>query len=327
MSRSPRGCGGGGVTNRSVIWVLAASLAVNIASAQTPPAAGNAPAAVEDYVLQRGDEIEIRAYNIPDLNQTARIRPDGKITVVLLNDVQAAGVTPSRLTATLTEGYSQHFRTPRMAVIVRGFSSENVYVGGEVLHPGEIGIRNNLTALQAVVDAGGLKENTGAEATITVMRTVPGAETQHLSLSIQDIVNKKQADLPLRAGDVVYVPKTFIQVYVGGEVTHPGLIPLAGEMSLTAAIVQAGGLTNLGRTKSVILIRKGDAGAPVVRTLPSQTVFAGGPDTVLQPYDIVWVPKSTIAKVDQFIDHYIRQVIPINISAGFSYVLGRTFLP
>jgi protein involved in polysaccharide export with SLBB domain len=172
-----------------------------------------------------------------------------------------------------------------------------------------------------------LKENTGAEATITVMRTVPGAETQHVSLSIQDIVNKKQADLPLRAGDVVYVPKTFIQVYVGGEVTHPGLIPLAGEMSLTSAIVQAGGLTNLARTKSVILIRKGDAGAPVVRTLPSQAVFAGGVDTVLQPYDIVWVPKSTIAKVDQFIDRYIRQVIPVNVAAGFSYVLGQTFIP
>jgi polysaccharide export outer membrane protein len=309
-----------------LFFVAAASLAVASAPGQNAPASASTPD-VQEYVLQRGDDIEIRAYNMPELDQLARIRPDGKITVLILNDIPAAGVTPAQLAATLTDGFSKHFRNPRISVIVRGFSSENVYVGGEVFHPGEIGIRNNLTALQAVVDAGGLKDATGAEATMTVIRTVPGAETQRFSLSIQDIIDKKQADLPLRSGDVVYVPKTYIQVYVGGEVGHPGLVPLAGEMTLGAAIVQAGGLTHLAQSKNVILVRKGSTGSPVVRALSADAIFAGKTDTILQPYDIVYVPKSKIARIDQFIDQYMRQLLPINISGGFSYILGQAVIP
>ncbi|MCX6623466.1 MAG: SLBB domain-containing protein [Acidobacteria bacterium] len=302
-----------------VLCALAALLSLKAAPA--------AAASSVDYVLQRGDDLEIRAYNIRELDQVARIRPDGKVTVILLNDVQAAGFTPGQLAATLMEGFSKHFRNPRISVIVRGFSSEHVYVGGEVMHPGEIPIRNSLTALQAVVDAGGLKENTGAEATITVMRTLPGSETQRFTLGIESIIGKKQPDLPLRPGDVVYVPKTFIQVYVGGEVGRPGLVPLAGEMTLTAAIVHAGGLTRSAHSKSVILVRKGSSGAPVVRTLASDAIFDGKPDTVLQPYDIVYVPRSKISKVNQFVDQYIRQMIPVNISGGFSYIVGSSVIP
>jgi polysaccharide biosynthesis/export protein len=301
---------------------LAVSAALNAAPWQTPAAPAGA-AASQDYVLQRGDDVDIKAYNIPEIDLSAHIRPDGKITVLLLNDIVAAGLTPAQLTATLTEGYSQHFRNPRIAVIVRGLSSENVYVGGEVLKPGEISIRNNLTALQAVVDAGGLKENTGAEATITVMRTVPGAATQYFTLSAQDVVDRKQPDIPLRSGDVVYVAKTFIQVYVGGEVTRPGLVPLSGQMTLMGAIAQAGGLTIKAQAKSLVLIRKNDTGAPVVSTIATNAVFAGKADMVLKPYDIVYVPKSKIANIDQIIDQYIRQVIPFNVSGGFTYILGQ----
>jgi len=317
--------GRGGLRTLSVLWIFAVSSALSAAPWQNPAAAG-AAASSQDYVLQRGDDIDIKAYNIPEIDLSAHIRPDGKITVLLLNDVMAAGLTPAQLTATLTDGYSQHFRNPRIAVIVRGLSSENVYVGGEVLKPGEIGIRNNLTALQAVVDAGGLKENTGAEATITVMRTVPGSATQYFTLSEQDVIDKRQPDLPLRSGDVVYVAKTFIQVYVGGEVGRPGLVPLSGPMTLMGAIAQAGGLTTKAQSKSLVLIRKSDTGAPVVSAIATNAVFAGKADMVLQPYDIVYVPKSKIANIDQIIDQYIRQVIPFNVSGGFTYILGQSLV-
>ena len=297
-----------------------------LADAQGTPAVPEA--AVREaaaYILQKGDEIEIKAYNIPELNQLVRIRPDGKISLMLLNDVQAAGFTAERLGGALSGDFSKYYRNPRISVVVRSFSSMSVYVGGEVLRPGLVPLRGDVTALQAVLEAGGLKETSRAS-TVTLLRLNETGMPQAYTLNVNAILSNQAPDVRLRASDVLYVPKSNISVYVGGEVTRPGLLPLNGELTVTAAVFQAGGMKDTAKSNTVMLVRNNGSNSPAVLKLRLDEVIKGKPDTVLQPFDIVYVPRSRIAKIDRFVDQYIRQVIPINIAGGFSYILGGTLV-
>ena len=136
----------------SVLFAAMGLLSLERAASQTPP---SPVSPVTTYVLQAGDEIDIRVFELPDLNQTARIRPDGKISLLLLNDVEAAGRTPERLSEQLSLLYAKHFRSPQVAVIVRSFSNFSVYVGGEVGQPGMVPLGGDLTAASAIFRAGG----------------------------------------------------------------------------------------------------------------------------------------------------------------------------
>lgn len=289
------------------------------------PAGMPAPGAGAPYVLQSGDDIEIKAYNIAELEQVVRIRPDGKISLLLLNDVQAAGYTTDRLGETLSAAFARHYRNPRISVIVRGFSSLSVYVGGEVVRPGLVPLRGNTTALQAVVEAGGLKE-TSRGSTVTLLRAGENGEPTTVSLNVDGIVSQRQPDMALRAGDILYVPKATISVYVGGEVMHPGLMPLNGELTLMAAVIQAGGLKESAKSNTAMLVRNSGDGRPTVMRLRLDDAIRGRPDTVLQPFDVVYVPRSAISRIDRFVEQYIRQVLPINVVAGFSYLFGTALV-
>ena len=295
-------------------WMLTAAALVG---------SGDPPPVEPAYVLQRGDDVEIKAYNIPELDQVVRIRPDGRISLMLLNDVQAAGLTARALGEQLSTDFGAHYRNPRISVIVRGFSSLSVYVGGEVLRPGLVPLHGDLTALQAVLEAGGLKE-TSRSGSVMLLRPDDNGTPKTIAINVDDVLHNRAPDVPLRPADVLYVPKSNISVYVGGEVTHPGLLPLNGELTAMAAVIQAGGLKPTAKSNEVILVRDSGTKTPTVMKLRLQDVVLGKPDTVLQAFDVVYVPRSAIGTVDKVIDQYIRQVIPINIAAGFSYILGAT---
>jgi protein involved in polysaccharide export with SLBB domain len=136
----------------------------SVEAQQPPPAATASGPSHGEYILQRGDDLEIRVYNMTELDGDVRVRPDGKISAVLLNDVQASGLTPLQLKQVLTEGYlAQNFRNPRITVIVKSSASQNVYVGGEIGLPAAVPLRGDLTAIQAVLHAGGAKEASASD--------------------------------------------------------------------------------------------------------------------------------------------------------------------
>lgn len=299
-------------------------------AAQTPPAptpAGPPPvnpaSGAAEYVLQRGDDLSIRAYNLPQLEGEFRIRPDGKISVILLNDVQASGLTPAQLGQFLSEAYSQHFRNPRLTVIVRSIAAQNVYVGGDVAIPAAVPVRGQLSAVQAVTAAGGVKDVTSDQ--VVIVRNSEQGEPQTESVSVREVVSGQRADPVLRPSDTVYVQRSTINVYIGGEVGHPGMVPLSGGMTIMAAIFQAGGFRQTAKTSSVVLLRDGGKSGPVAMTVSLEDVFTDGPRTKLEPFDVVFVPKSKIAKLNQWVDQYIRQMSPATLSMGFSYLFGQSF--
>jgi polysaccharide biosynthesis/export protein len=114
------------------------------------------------------------------------------------------------------------------------------------------------------------------------------------------------------------------KVFVGGEVAAPKLVPYEGRLSLTQAIFEAGGLRPTAARDQVVLLRDNGSAQATVRTVDLSEVLRNGRDIALQPYDVVVVPKSNIAKVNEFVDQYIRKVLPFDLTAGFNYVIGNT---
>jgi protein involved in polysaccharide export with SLBB domain len=119
------------------------------------------------------------------------------------------------------------------------------------------------------------------------------------------------------------------RIYVGGDVNAPALLRVPGEITLLQAIFEAGGLRRSARSESVVVLRyQGTTQPEFIKVDLKTTLEKGVPgnDIALQASDIVWVPKTRIAKMDDFVDQYIRQLVPIPLTLGVSYVWGG-FVP
>jgi polysaccharide biosynthesis/export protein len=210
--------------------------------AQQPTAPPASPDAAAPYLLQLGDVLEIKFFYNAELNESVPVRPDGRISLRLVNDVQAAGRTPSELRAELMKLYAETLRQPELAVIVKEFAAR--------------------------------------------------------------------------------------RIYVGGEVNTPSLIRVPGPITLLQALFEAGGIKRSGKADSVVVLRYKGTTQPEFMTVDLKGVFengAPGSDIALQASDIIWVPKTRIARMDDFLDQYVRELIPIPLTLGVSYVFGGFF--
>lgn len=168
-------------------------------------------AAGTDYVMQPGDVLDVKFYYTPELNERVTIRPDGKISLQLVEEIKAAGLTPAELDAILVEKYSRILQQPEITVIMREFAGQKVYIGGEVATPKTVSLSGEMTALQAILNAGGLKETAYSKSVVIISKgpkNTPVARMVDLSGVITG--EAPENDVVLRPFDIVYVPKTFI---------------------------------------------------------------------------------------------------------------------
>ncbi len=181
---------------------LGAMMAANTAVEPKVPA---------NYVIQPGDVLLIKFEFHPDHDQTVTVRTDGGITLPLAGEVKAAGLMPEQLADELTRLYSKNLRDPRISVGLKVTSLSRVYVGGEVNKPGFVFYRPGLTAVQAVVGAGGPKF-TGAMDKVVLVRMIDETRYQATVIDLAKAVEKGDTtdSLALGPNDVLYVPKTGI---------------------------------------------------------------------------------------------------------------------
>jgi polysaccharide biosynthesis/export protein len=188
-------------------WLLVLILA-SLAWAQTttaPPEKPAASVASDDYIIGPDDTLHISVWKEPDLTETLPVRPDGKISMPLLNDVAAAGMTPTQLAASITEKLKKYVADPRVTVVVTAMNSQKVYLTGEVLHPGPTALTPNMTVLQALAGAGFTQfANTKG---IYVLRTVNGKQHK-IPVNYKKLIKGEAVDqnLMLKPGDTVVVP-------------------------------------------------------------------------------------------------------------------------
>ena len=194
-------------------WALLATAV----GAQTPGknASGSAGKAAEpaatlsadaDYRIGPQDVVRIDVWKEPDISRTIPVRPDGKISVPLLNDVQASGLTAMQLAASLREGLSKYLNNPQVTVTVTEINSRRVYLTGEVNHPGALPLLPNMTVLQALSSAGGFTQFAKLKS-IYIMRTENGKQVKH-PFNYKEVVKGNLADqnIPLQPGDVIVIP-------------------------------------------------------------------------------------------------------------------------
>ena len=163
------------------------------------------------FELASGDLLSVKFYNNPELNEDVTIRPDGLISLQLIGDVQAAGLTPKQLDADLSKRYKGELATPRVAVIVRKFGGHRVWVGGEVGKQGVVSLRPGMTLFQGIQEAGGLLPTAHRKQVILIRRNTDGKPTGH-SIDVRPIATgvHPEEDVPLQAQDIVFVPRSKI---------------------------------------------------------------------------------------------------------------------
>jgi len=184
---------------------VSANAASNKAPYEKPATIAPPSQAGAEYVIGPEDVLHVAVWKEADLTATLPVRPDGKISLPLLNDVQASGLTPQQLAASLTEKLKKYIADPRVTVVVTTINSKRIYLMGEVLHSGATPLSPNMTVLQALSSAG-LNQFANTKG-IYVLRTVNGKQ-QKLPVNYRKLVKGERIEQNylLQPGDTIVVP-------------------------------------------------------------------------------------------------------------------------
>jgi protein involved in polysaccharide export with SLBB domain len=178
--------------------------------------------------LGPGDELEIRFRFNPELDAITTVRPDGKITLQIIDDVAVDGLTPEELDTKLTALYADDLISPVLSVFVTTVASQRVYVGGEVRNQGVVPLVDRMTALDAVISAGGFIRETAKPKSVVLIRTVNG-KRESMTLDLRKPLTEPESGMVyLEPLDIVYVSRTrvskvnqWVQQYITNMI--PGL--------------------------------------------------------------------------------------------------------
>jgi protein involved in polysaccharide export with SLBB domain len=200
-------------------------------SAATAPALP--PYRLSTFQLSLGDQFAVKFYQNPQLDEDVVIRPDGKISLQLIGDVDAVGKTPAALATEIENAYRSELATPRVTVIVRALGAPPIYVGGEVGKPGIVPLSPGLTLFQAIQAAGGLRDTAHMKQVVLIRRDGEGHPVG-FSVDIRPLVGGTAAgqDVPLQAYDIAFVPRSkiadvdvWVRQYIRDAVPFPIFIP------------------------------------------------------------------------------------------------------
>jgi polysaccharide export outer membrane protein len=179
-----------------------------VAQAAAPAANASQKAGPQDpnYIIGAQDVLDISVWKEPEVSRVVPVRPDGRISLPLLNDVQAAGLTPAQLAAQITISLKKFVTDPQVTVIVSAINSQRIYILGEVTRPGAFPMLPGMTVLQGLSSAGGFTAFARTKG-IYVLRTEDGKQ-QKYPVNYKEVISGKhpEQDILLKAGDTIVVP-------------------------------------------------------------------------------------------------------------------------
>jgi len=190
----------------SLLLPLLYACSAPVAPSRIPAPSGEAEAPSPDYELGSEDSVEVQVWKNPDLSRTVIVRPDGKISLPLVGDVHAAGLTASQLTEAVTEKLKAYYKEPaQVTVIVHQVNSYAIYMLGEIRGQGKHVVRSGTTFLQAISIAGGFTQFASTSKIILRRRAADGQESV-IPIRYKDVLGGQQANLILKPGDTIIVP-------------------------------------------------------------------------------------------------------------------------
>jgi polysaccharide biosynthesis/export protein len=182
------------------------------ANAQAAAPAAMAPGATEDYRIGPGDSLNIFVWHNAELSTTVPVRPDGKISMPLVEDIVCAGKTPTELARYIETRLTKFITNPIVTVVVTAFAGtydQQVRILGEAAEPKAFAYRDNMTVLDAMIAVGGLTRFASGNRA-TLVRNINGRQTQ-TTLRLDDLIKDGDisANVPLKPGDVIIIPQSF----------------------------------------------------------------------------------------------------------------------
>jgi polysaccharide export outer membrane protein len=195
-----------GARNHKTLAIAALIVLMGCASSPPPPFPEEAKGEPEPYKIGIPDQLRVAVWKHPDLSVETVVRRDGKISVPLLNDVQAAGLTPEELTDTIKSQLSAFVSSPDVTVLVVSPDSQVVTVIGAVANSGTIPLLRDMGVLEAVAAAGGFNAwaNKGD---VRVIRKIDGTRYTYRFNYRKYLKGEPNSDITLKPGDVVLIPE------------------------------------------------------------------------------------------------------------------------
>jgi polysaccharide export outer membrane protein len=266
-------------------------------TAAAPATSPTARRGGSDYKIGRQDLLEIRVFDLKDLDQTVRVADDGSITLPLLGRLQVAGLTKGELEALIARLLEERYvRNPQVTIFVKEYESKKIAVSGAVKKPDTYEMLGDKTLLEMISLAGGLDKDLGKE--IIVFRTQDDGTTQRISVDLDKLVYEADPALNIAVmpGDIVYVPAVEkVRIFVTGAVRTPNLyeVPRSEPVTVLKAVTLAGGTTDRASESKVQIIRTDANGKRVTIPVNLKKVKRGkAEDPVLMKDDLVLVPES-----------------------------------
>ncbi len=171
-----------------------------------------APQPAERYIIGPGDSLNIFVRDNPNLTTTVPVRPDGRISIPLVQSMVAAGKTPDQLAGDLEKALGQYIRSPLVTVIVKSFVgaySQQVRVVGQATTPKSVPYRDGMTLLDVMIEVGGLTKFASGNSA-RIIRHLPNGEEQTIPVRLGDLMNGTIKDnVVMRPGDILIIPESF----------------------------------------------------------------------------------------------------------------------
>ena len=273
------------------------------------------------YEIGPDDELAISVYGETDLSKTETVRPDGKVALPLIGDVQASGLTPDELRRRIAEKLAKFVRNPRVTVIVSAYKSKKVSVLGEVRYPGVVPLSAETTLLEGISRAGGVTENADLEGALLVRKG------QILPVSFERLIHAgdlERNNVALESADVILIPNIAAKkVFVLGEVKQPLVTSIKYGVNIFELIAMAGGFTHEAEKRNVLVVR-GGLGDPKILKIDVEAIAKQGrldQNIALKAGDIVYAPRSVVGDLDHFFQHLTTWLQPI-VMAETGIILG-----
>jgi polysaccharide export outer membrane protein len=262
--------------------------------ALTAPVLAQAPAA--GLQLGAKDLLRIKVAEVPELNVESRISDSGKISLPLIGEVVAAGMTDAEFAARLERLLEERYvNAATVAVEVVEYRSRPITFLGAVARPGAVALAGRWTLMDALAAAGGLSTDHGGE--IVILRRADNGLTDQLAIRVDDLFvrGRPEANVPVRANDLIQVkPRTQVSIYCLGEVRTPGAVTFQSteRITLLGVLARAGGLTDRASKKIRVRRRTGDVLGEEIVVDYAKVLAGKAPDLALAEGDMVVVKES-----------------------------------
>ena len=202
------------ILRNTLVWIAIASLSALLGACTSLPTTTVSTAStpsVERYIIGPGDALEIYVRDNPTLTTTVPVRPDGRISIPLVQSIMAAGKTPDQLADDLQQELSRYIRSPLVTVIVKSFVgaySQQVRVVGQAVTPKSVPYRSGMTVLDLMIDVGGLTKFAAGNSA-KIVRHLPDGKEETIPVRLGSLMNGEvKYNVAMRPGDILIIPQS-----------------------------------------------------------------------------------------------------------------------